>query len=171
MALRELVAAIPPVLVAQWAISTPTTALAECRIIGSTDTSYGTVGWLPRMDGAPFCLLEPMSTHENEAVETNRVWTTMQVVLYLLVDHADTAALQQDYNDRSLAWIDSARQVIASNRRLLSASQALYPTAGDVRWTMLSSKIIERHVMFGLPWFAVEIVTELLVIVSVNYQG
>ncbi len=171
MALREIIEALPPLLVSQLSITSPTTALAECRIIGSIDSTYGTVGWLPRMDGQPFCLIEPMATHEADNMEVGRIWTSMQLLLYLLIDHADTAALQQDYNDRALAWIDSARQMIAANRRVLPASQSLYPTAGDVRWTLAATKILERHVMFGIPWFCVELTTEVLVVVSVNYQG
>jgi len=168
----DLLKLIPPTLISQWSITDPVTqSLGDCRILGSNDATYGTVGWVPRQDGVPFALLETTTIKDDDGIEANRVWSTYGLNICLAIDHADSAAVNENYNLITVAWVDALRQVVASNRRLTAAgSTVLYPTAGDVQWRMLLSKLVKRNIMQGIPYYSVEISTQIRIINAVNYE-
>ena len=168
--LREIITLIPPVLVAQLSIATPTQALGTARIVASNDATYGTVGWLPPTDGTPFAVLELLSTREIEQ-EVGRVRVKGIVNIFIAIEHADMAATDVDYHDRQMAWADSIRQVVASNRRLAPGSVTLYPTHGDVRWQLTDTKMVPSKPFLGSIWRGVDCLTNLEASVIVNFQG
>lgn len=168
----NLINGIPPILLSQWAITSPVSqTLADARIMGSNDPLYGAIGYIPRLDGAPFATLETVQVKDSDTVESNRIWSTYALHIFLAVEHADTPTAYQDFDLICLAWIESLRQVVAANRRLNNLAQALYPTAGDVQWTMQSGKIVDRHVILGVPYFGALCATSVRLINAVNYQG
>lgn len=168
--LREVLPLIPPVLLAQLSITNPTTALAECRILGSNDATYGTVGWVPRLDGKPFAVLSWSADSDDETQETWYVHATWQVEIFLAIAHASDPSLVANFNDLALAWSDASRYVIASNRRLSPSADALYPQAGDLRWRRTGAKNVPSRALLGTPFAGVSIMTELELTVRVQYQ-
>lgn len=168
---RDVMPLIPPVLISQWSITTPVNqTIADCRIMDSNDATYGTIGWLPPRDGSPWAVLEVAQTKETTP-EPNRVRVEAAVTIFLAIEHADAPAVIEDYHDRALAYWDSLRQVVAANRRLSPGALTLYPTAGDVRWELVSGKTIPDKALYGGGWRGVEYTTLLSVTVAVNYQA
>lgn len=167
----DLINGIPPILLSQWSITTPLTqTLGDARIMGSNDPQYGAINYIPRLDGTPFAILETTQVKDNDTTESNRIWSTYELQIFLAVEHADTATAYQDFDLICLAWIESLRQTVAANRRLLPLTQTLYPTAGDAQWTMQSGKIIDRRIIFGVPYFGALCATSVRLINAVNYQ-
>ncbi len=168
--LRDVWTAIPPILTAQLAITNPTTALATARLAGSTDATIGTVGWLPPTDNSPFAVLTAEGSSE-KTPEPNRVWATHDVRVFIGVAHVDTTSSSEDYNDVAVAWADAMRQVVAANRRIEPASLSGYPTSGDVRWDMVGWKLVPHRLILGVPYYGIDVLTHLLMVISVDYQG
>lgn len=168
--LREVLPLIPPVLLAQWSIANPTTALAECRIMGSNDATYGTVGWTPRLDGQPFCVISWADDTDDESQETWFVHATWKVELFLAVAHASDPSLVENFNDLALAWSDASRLVIASNRRLSPSADNLVQNVGDLRWRRTGATNVPSRALLGTPFAGVSIMTELQLTVAVQYQ-
>lgn len=174
--LRDVMTLIPPVLLSQWTITSPTQSLHDVRVLGSTDPTYGTVGalgqpnWLPPEDGSPWAVLGLQGTHETTP-EPGRVRAVADIVVWLAIEDAETPAVLEDYHDRWIAWQDSFRQIVAANRRLAPGSVTLYPTAGDVRWEYVGGKQQPALKLFGGEWYGAELHTQLSLSMSVNYQG
>ena len=168
--LREVVSLIPPVLIAQLSITSPTQALGTARIIGSNDATYGTVGWTPPLNGTPFAVLELMRTKEVEQ-EVGRIRAKGIVNTFIAIEHTDTPTVMEDYHDRQMAWMDSMRQVVAANRRLYPGTITQYPTAGDVRWQMTDINMISSKPFLGSIWRGIECLTNLEASIVVNFQG
>jgi hypothetical protein len=139
--------------------------------MGSNDPNYGTVGWEPRIDGVPFACIYTLGVTDKDTIETNRIWSTYKFDIFIALDHADTASVQEDYHLITVGYIEQARQVIAANRRLLPTSLFLYPVSGDVQWIMTGAEIMERHTVLGVPYYGAIIHTTLRLINAVNYQG
>jgi len=168
--LREILPLIPPILLSQLAITSPTTSLAECRIMGSTDPLYGTVGWTPRLDGKPFCVLSWQQDTDDDSQETWYIHATWDLELFIAIAHAVDPAVLEDYNDRALAWSDASRLIIAQNRRLSPSADNLFPTAGDVRWNRIGAKAVAQRALLGTPFSGVSIMTKLELSIQVQYQ-
>lgn len=166
---RDLIAAIPPILVAQLSITNPTKALSTCRINGSNDPTYGTIGWTPPLDGSAFAVIKTQGI-STANTETNRMWVTYQVPIFLAVAHADTTAVIENYNDEALGWLESFIQVVASNRRLLPIGTSVSPVAGDTQWALIRGGIREKHQIFDVPYYGVELDTTIRIVYAVNYQ-
>jgi hypothetical protein len=171
MGYQDLIMTIPPILISQCHITDPViSSLGDARVYGSDDPNYGAIGYVPRLDGIPFAFINTVSVMDNDSVETNRIWSTYTMTIFIAIEHADTASNLGDYHLIAMGYIDQMRQVVAANRRLTPQSNTLYPTAGDVRWVMRSGRVIDRHVILGVPYYGVEITATLLLINAVNYQ-
>jgi hypothetical protein len=171
MGYQDLVMTIPPILIAQCGITDPiTSTLADARVYGSSDPTYGAIGWPPRLDGKPFAFLNTTAVRDDDMIETNRIWSTYTLMIFLAIEHADTASSLADYHLITLGFLEQLRQVVAANRRLMPQSNTLYPTAGDVRWVMKSGKILERHMLNGVPYYGIEALTTILIVNAVSYQ-
>ena len=168
--LRQLLPAIPPILMSGWTIDTPTTSLNTVRIFNSTDAVMGTVGWVPAQTGVPFAVIWAENVTDS-VPEPNRVWAVYGVRIFLGVEHADTPLVNENYNDLALAWLESARQVIASNRRVGFVGTDLFPVSGDTRWEMCSGSIVTHRTVMGTPWYGVEILTKLSISILVDFQS
>lgn len=168
--LRSVLPLIPPVLLAQLSIDTPTTSLAECRIDGSTDATYGTVGWTPRLDGQPFAILTWQITNDDETQETWHVHALWDVELFIAIAHASDPIALQNFNDLALAWDDASRLVIAKNRRLSPSADNLFPTQGDLRWWRLKGTPVPSRSIYGTPYMGVSVLTRLEAAITVQYQ-
>ncbi len=168
---RDVLLLIPPVLLSQWSITSPIVqSLHDCRVADSNDATYGTIGWVPPRDGSPWAALELAMTKETTP-EPNRVRVVGAVTIFLALALADTELVVADLHDRALAYWDSLRQVVAANRRLMPGTTTLYPTAGDVRWELVSGKQIADKAQYGGAWRGVEFTTQLSVTVTVSYQA
>lgn len=173
---RELVAFIPPILLAEAAISQysggggATVTLSDARIEGSADPTYGTIGWAPPTDGGPFCLLTSGATKESQ-YETGRVRSVTALRLFIAIDVALVPAPGLSLNDQAVAWRDALRLLIPRHRRLSPQADNAWPTAGDVRWEMTGSAIKEREDILGIAYYGVEIQTALSWTTLVAFQG
>lgn len=171
MGYQDLVMTIPPILVNQCTITDPiVSSLATARMYGSSDPSYGAINFVPVLTGQPFAYLYTANVIDNDAVETNRIWSTYTLMIFIAIEHADTASALNDYHLIAMGYIEQMRQVVAANRRLTPQSNTLYPTAGDVRWVMKMGKVVDRQVVLGVPYYGVEITTTLMIVNAVNYQ-
>lgn len=168
--LRAVLPLIPPVLLTQLWIDTPTTVLADCRILGSTDPTYGTVGWTPRLDGKPFAILTWQQTGDDQTQETWHVHAMWAVELFIAIAHATDPIALQNFNDLALAWDDASRLVIASNRRLSPSADNLFPTQGDLRWWRTGGQPVPARVIYGTAYMGVSIATQLEAAITVDYQ-
>lgn len=168
--IRDLIAAIPPILEAQLAITSPTKALTTCRIWGSSDATHGSIGWTPPEDNSAFAVLK-VQGFTTANTETNRMWVTYQVPIFLAVAHSDTPALIENFNDEALAWQENMVQVVAANRRLLPIGTSVSPVDGDTQWMLIRGGIREKHQIFDIPFYGVELDTTVRVVYSVNYQA
>lgn len=170
MAVQELFTVIAPKAVAQLKITSPVAkSLSTCRIYGSNDPTYGTVGWTPPLDGSAFAVLK-VKEGKNREVETNRLWMTYGVDMFLGIAHADTANVNENYNNEALGWMDSMMQFIAGNRRLAPESLAIDPMMGDVQWCYDTASVREQHPVYGIPYYGVLFVSSLRIVYAVNYQ-
>ena len=167
----DLLPAIPPILLAQWSVTSPVAqTLGDARILGSADATYGTIGWVPRTDGVPFAILRTYKVKDDDSLIANRIWSEYNMEIFLAVEHADTATADGPYQLLALAWGEKLRQVVASNRRIYPASASLYPQAGDVRWTMKGWSQVERHIVLGIPYFGALCQTCIYLDNAVSYQ-
>lgn len=167
---RDLLAAIPPILLAQTAITNPTKTLSDCRIYGSNDPLYGTIGWTPPENQSPFSVIK-IQGFTTANTETNRIWVTYQIPIFIAVQHSDTPFVLENYNDQALAWMESMLQVVSANRRLLPLGASVSPVAGDTQWLFLRGGIKESHQIFNIPYYGVECDTTLRIVYSVDYQA
>lgn len=147
-----------------------TLTLADVRILGSTDPTYGAVGWVPELTGQPFLVIETNGVSDNETTQNNRVWATYHVNLFIAVEHSDTPAVIENYNDLALGWLESARLFVAANRLLQPASTSLYPIAGDVQWVMRGAKMDPKFPIYGIDYYGPLIHTTVRLVTTVNYQ-
>src|SRR5689334_4286342 len=174
--ISDLLPTMPPAIINHttgWFINTTPspTYLADVRILGGTDPTYGTQGWVPGQNGLPFAILCVEGSKEDETKEPNRIWVTYDVRLFVAIVHADTAAASPaDYHQQAMLWLDSARQFVAGNRRVGAAGQQQFGYAGDSRWRMLGGNKVKRYDVLGVPYFGVEIRTDMRLVVLVNYQ-
>lgn len=168
--IRDLIAAIPPILETQLAITSPTKALSTCRIFGSNDATHGTIGWTPPQDQSTFAVLK-VQGFSTSTIETNRMWVTYQVPIFLAVAHSDTPFAIENYNDEALAWQEAAVQVIAANRRLLPIGASVSPVDGDTQFQLIRGGIREKHQIFDIPYYGVELDTTVRIVYAVNYQA
>lgn len=167
----DLLPAIPPVLVAQLAVSSPVAqTLSTARILGHNDATYGTIGWIPPTDGSVFAVLRTYKVKDDDSLEANRIWSEYSMEIFIGIEHSDTATSDGPYQLLALAWGENLRQVVAANRRIYPASAVLYPQAGDVRWTMKSWSQVERHIVLGIPYFGALCQTCIYLDNAVNYQ-
>ncbi len=175
---RELVTLIPPVLLTMsipTVVGQPaTTALAEARILGSTDATYGTVGWTPNArlrDGAPFAIITQSGKTKEFQVETGRVRTAAPVSIFFAVAESDVPNVGFNFEDATVAWRDALRVTIPPNRRLASGSLSISANLMDVRWEMGAGDIKERYEVLGIAFYGVEIETLLSWTTLVQFQG
>lgn len=167
--LLDILPSIAPLLKTSWAITSPATSLGDVRIMGSNDATYGTVGWPPRLDGVPFVILKPLQFKDDPTKETNRIWTTYDLSVTVAIEHADTPSTSANYYALALAWAESGRQLIAANRRI-GSSLSLFPTAGDVQWWVESGRMEQREILLGTPYWCMQLMTRIKLVISVNYQ-
>lgn len=167
--IRELVELIPPLLTGLSITSTPVKTITTCRLYGSNDATYGTVGWVPPTTGNTFCVIKAKDVN-NTFPETNRVWSELRLDVFIGIVHGDTPDVQENYNAEALLWIDAMNQFTASNRRLLPGSLSLSSTLGDVQWIFKSGIIRERHPIFEIPYYGLLCDTSLRVVEGVTYQ-
>lgn len=166
---RDVIALLPPILATQWSISNPIAQTIESvRIVGSTDSTYGTIGWLPPLDGNPFALLNLVDTKEAQ-IETGRIQTTATIEAFLVIEHAEAPTVSEDYHDRCVAYIDSLRQVIAANYYVQPGSSGLETNIGDIRWKLVSTKLVPSKVLLGSAWFGASCMMSLQCSILVNY--
>lgn len=166
--IRDLLPYIPPILIANLAITNPATTLSEARILGSTDPTYGTFnnGWAPRLDGRPFVIIDA-DEGKYAYPESNREWVTYRVTLFLAIDHADTATTQ-NYDDLALAWADALSDLIPAHWRLDNAA-LLVPFAADIRWVVdVWRKRINRTII-DVPYYGIEMDTSLTLVRPLTY--
>lgn len=168
--LRDLLAAIPPILTSQVAITNPNKSLTTCRIYGSNDPQYGTIGWTPPATQDPFAVLK-IQGFTTANTEANRLWVTYQIPIFIAVQHADTPFVLENYNDQALAWGESMMQVVSANRRLLPLGASVSPVAGDTQWLFLRGGVKEAHQVFNIPYYGIECDTTLRIVYAVNYQA
>lgn len=167
--IRDLLPSMAQLLASQYTITSPTTSLSDVRILGSTDATFGTVGWVPELNGRPFAVIDPTGVSD-ATPEPNRVWATYHVSIFVGVEHADTPSVNENYNDLAMAWLDQARQVVASNRRILPNSASLFPTAGDVRWEFRGGSVKPDYPVFGVRYYGVLLHTTVMLAILVNYE-
>lgn len=174
---RELLAFLPPILLAGASIvNTPasgpatTLSLAEARIAGSSDPLYGTIGWTPRLDNAPFAVISSGKTKESQ-YETGRVRTQADIHLFIAVAVAAVPSQGLSLNDQAVAWRDAMRALIPQHRRLSPQADNLWPTAGDVRWEMGGADIKDRYDVLGVAYWGVDITTMLSWTTLVQFQA
>lgn len=182
--LRDVLPLIPPLVLGAVAgkpalvIISPNTSLADCRINGSDDASYGTVGWTPNQSGNPFMVLyadlgkdNPSDRSSPGRVPTNQIWVESDVDCFIAIDHADQAAnVPANYDDLKVAWVDATRLYIPANRRLQPNAAGLSNIA-DVRWEMLDWKTMPRKLVLGTPFFGALVMTKLSFSLGVTYEG
>ena len=166
--IRELLPFVAQTLETNMAISNPSRTLNSVRILGSTDPNYGTVGWVPPNDGTPFGLIE-LASSKASTPETNRIWMTYEVFFFIGIEKTDTPNVVFNFNDQATGWMDSAIQVIASNRRLLPQSNMISPEMGDVQWEIVKAKVTDRK-YWNVSYYGVDITTTIRIVYSVNYQ-
>ena len=168
--LQNLLIPIATILQTNWSITTPAKTVSTVRISGSNDPTYGSVGWLPPLDDSPFCLMWWSAVKDDQMKQPQRVWANYQLHLFLGVTHVDTPASLFDYNLQALEWVESARQLVANHIFLVPESSILWPTSGDVRWIMTEGEIINDHAILGAHWYGVHIVTQVIIVTTVQYQ-
>ena len=169
--MRDVITLIPPVLLAQWGITSPVVqSIGAVRIENSIDPTYGTVGWLPPLNGVPFAVLTLNETKEH-AFETGRIQVDGMLEVFLAIEHAEVPTVSVDYHDRYVAYVDSLRQVIASTFYLQPGSTGLGASTGDVRWRMVSSKHIPSRPILGGAWRGASCLVEVRASILVTYQG
>lgn len=166
---RDMVALIPPILVSNLAITSPSRTLSTCRIAGSTDATYGTVGWAPPIDGSPFAVLFTQSVKAKE-VETWRLWTDYEVQIFIGISQADEPGALFNYNDQALQWMDNFIQVIAQHRHLLPGSTTISSILGDVQWSYLGGTVRVRHEIYNRNYYGLDLRTNLHIVQTVNWQ-
>lgn len=168
---RDLVLAIPPILLADLKISTPTTTLSDCRILGNDDPTYGTIGWTPPViqSGSAFSIVRTLNGGASYP-EPNRVWMLYQQEIFVAIAHADTPFVNENFNDQATQWIDQMVQVIPNNSRVLPVGQSVSPVSGDVWWELKRADINERHLIFNSWYYGVKFLATLRVVYSVNYE-
>jgi hypothetical protein len=167
---RDLLIPIAQILAANWSITNPDKTVSTVRVAGSTDPTYGSIGWIPPLDDSPFALIWWDQTHDDQSKQPQRVWASYRLHLFLGVTHVDTPATLFDYNDEVLAWSESARQLIAQHIYLMPQSLALFPTAGDVTWVMTDAEVVNDHAILGAHWYGAHIITTVRVVTTVQYQ-
>lgn len=158
--LADILPLLPPILEAQWAITTPPTSLSTCRIEGSNDATHGTVGWVPvpPEQVCPFALLG-WRGDTNTLKVASRNWTMAEVHVFLAVAQAGTAP-DMNYNLLAARWRDALLPVIYRNFSV-PGSQYLSPDMGDVEWRVPEGKgstVLTRDV-WGVNFYGVDIVT------------
>ena len=172
MGYQDLIMAVPPILINQLQITDPIVSnLGDARMYGSNDPTYGAIGYIPRLDGIPFAMLNTDSVIDDDTVETNRIWATYTLSIFIAIQHADTPSVANDYHLVAMGYLEQMRQLVPANRRLLPYSNYLFPTAGDVRWSMRNGRVSDRHNILGIPFYGVDIKTQLLIVEAVRYQG
>lgn len=174
--IRDLIPALPPIILASFiAPTSPATPLAECRIMGSSDPTYGTAsqssGWVPRTDGRPFAVLSVTEFEDDETKEPNRLWSTHCIEVFIAIDHSDTPGVAQNFNDLANAFIEAARQAIPANRLLYPYYLTLSNVPGDVIWYHKKGSIKPNYPIFGIPYYGVLIPTYIRGTIPVSYQG
>ncbi len=167
---RDVIALLPPILVAQWSITSPAAQTIEAaRILGSNDPTYGTIGWLPSLDGVPFALLNLVETKEAQ-IEANRIQTTATIEAFLVIEHAEVPTVYENFHDLCVAYIDSLRQLIAANYYLQPGASGMETDIGDIRWRLQSTKLVPSKVLLGSAWFGASCLMTLQCSIPVNYQ-
>ena len=167
---RDILPAMPPILLAGWSITNPTTALADCRIAESSDPTYGTIKWIPRLDDKPFAILSAAERRYTYPHPNNRN-IAAQVEIFLAIGHAEAPTAIYDYNDRYNAWLDALEEgAIDLSRRLLSVAQAT-TSIFDMRWDLDGPTRPEPHrVVNGEPYYGALIMTTVRYIKHATYQ-
>lgn len=170
MAIRELRNQMASALLTSCSITSPTTSLSTVRILNSTDATYGAIGWTPFTNAPPWAILSFTDVADDRQREPLRARTQTVAQFFIAIEHADTPGTVADYDDLCNAWSDASRQAVYANFALRPASQALYPTAGDVRWEFHHAKREDHWPIMGSKWNGVLVTTALKVVVAVSYQ-
>lgn len=145
-----------------------TVALSTTRILGSNDPTFGTVGWAPPLDGRPFCVVKAEGVSNMEP-EPNRTWGVYNVGFCIAIEHADTPAVKENYNDLALAWMDAMQYLVAAHRSGSPYAYTLWPTGGDFQWLYKGASIQPRYRLFGIDYYAVEVHTTCRIVLTTTF--
>lgn len=170
LGINDLTLWIAATLKSDWNINNPYyRTLSTVRILGSIDETYGSVGWVPPLDGSPFCTIDVRQI-DAKYPETNRIWSVWTISTFVGVVHADTPNALFDYQAQAAAWIDRATEVIPAHCRLAPYSAALQSTSGDVWWEFVRGTIREKHLIYESLYYGAEVISTLRYVKPVNYQ-
>lgn len=151
-------------------LANPATVLAETRICGFDDPTYGTVQWVPRLDGKPFALIEYKGTTDDDKSEPNRTRVHALICIFVALADATTPYVAESFNYLAALWGDAARQFVAGNRMLGQYDTTLQDAAGDVRWSYRGSIVRPEKKIYEDMWYGVEINTEVILRVATIFQ-
>ncbi len=162
----------PKLMIGSFSMSKPQAlTLAQMRILGDTDATYGTAGgWVPPTDGSPWAVVAGVKTTESDPIPNQKL-VSSELEIFVAVDHSDTPALLQNYNATALGWIDAARQFFPQNRRLYPYSLTIDPNLWDVLCDFLGGDVMPAYSLFDTEWYGALLHVHLDFKTRVSYQS